>query len=83
MTFGLNIKAKRQNNIQRAVYSYKKADFKGLKETLQILNWDLVLSDTCINTCLDRFQDILSSAIDQHMPLITLKKRSRSTAMDR
>ena len=83
MTFGLNIKAKRQNNIQRTVYSYKKADFKGLKETLQILNWDLVLSDTCINTCLDRFQDILSSAIDQHMSLITLKKRSRSTAMDR
>ena len=46
------------------------------------LNWELVLSDTCINTCLDRFQDILSSAIDQHIPLITLKKRSRPPWID-
>ena len=74
VTLGLNIKAKRPNNVQRRVYCYKKADLKHLKETLQILNWDLVLSDTCINTCLDGFQGILSSAIDQHIPLITLKK---------
>ena len=38
VTFGLNIKAKRPNNVQRRVYCYKKADHKGLKDTLQILN---------------------------------------------
>lgn len=44
---------------------------------LQSIPWDVVTSDACINTSLDMFLDTLFSAIDQHIPRIKLKRRSR------
>ena len=68
---------RRPNNIQRKVYCYKKADFKGLQETLQCTPWSLVTCDNCIDTDLIMLQDLLFSAVHQHVPQITLKRRSR------
>ena len=67
----------RPNNIQRKVYCYKKADFKGLQETLQSIPWNLVTCDNCIDTGLIKFQDLLFAAVNQHIPQITLKRRTR------
>ena len=66
---------RRPNNIERKVYCYKKADFKGLQETLQSIPWNLVTCDNCINT--GRTKDLLFSAVNQHIPQITLERRSR------
>ena len=68
---------RRPNNIQRKVYCYKKADMKGLQETLQSIPWNLVTCDNCIDTGLIKFQDLLFAAVNQHIPQITLKRRSR------
>ena len=77
LTFKFHAKMRRPNNIQRKVYNYKKADFKGLQETLQSIHWNLVTCDNCIDTSLIMFQDLLFSAVNQHIPQITIKRRSR------
>ena len=76
-TFKFHAGMRRPNNIQRKVYCYKKADLKGLQETLQSIPWSLVTCDNCIDTGLIKFQDLLFSAVNQHIPQITLKRRSR------
>lgn len=61
LTFNFHAEMRRPNNIQK-VYCYKKADFKGLQETLQSIPWNLVTCDNCIGTGLIKFQDLLFSA---------------------
>ena len=77
LTFKSHAEMRRPNNIQRKVYCYKKADFKGLQETLQSIPWNLVTCDNCIDTGLIKFQHLLFAAVNQHIPQITLKRRSR------
>ncbi|XP_068684890.1 uncharacterized protein [Montipora foliosa] len=77
LTFKLHAKMRRPDNVWRIVYCYKREDFQGLKNSLQSIPWDLVTSDVCINTSLDTFLGILLSAIGEHIPRITLKRRSR------
>jgi len=55
---------------------YRTVDFNGLQETLRTLPWDLVTSDTSIDTSLEKFPDILFCAIDQHILQRTLKQCS-------
>jgi len=76
-TFKFHADMRRPNNIQRKAYCYKKADFKGLQEALQSIPWNLVTCDNCIDTGLIKFQDLLFSAVNQHITQITLKRRSR------
>lgn len=77
LTFKLHAKMRRPDIARRKVYCYKRADFQGLQNLLQSIPWDLVTSDACINISLDKFLDIVYFAIDQHIPQITLKRRSR------
>lgn len=53
-----------------------------MQETLRALLWDLVTSDTSIDTSLEKFQDMLFCAIDQGIPQRTLKRRSRLPCID-
>ena len=59
------------------MYCYKEADFIGLRETLHHIPWESVISDCPFEDCLTRFQDILFSAINQFIPQVTLRRRSR------
>ena len=77
LTFKLHARMRRPDNVRRKVYCYKRADFQGLKDMLQSIPWDVVTSDACINTSLDLFLDTVFSAIDQYIPQIKLKRRSR------
>ena len=52
-----------------------------MQETLRALPWDLVTSDTSIDTSLEKFQDMFC-AIDQDIPQRTLKRRSRLPCID-
>lgn len=45
LTFTLHAKVIRPKHVLRKVYCYKKADFNGLRETLQHVPWDSVISD--------------------------------------
>ncbi|XP_068739259.1 uncharacterized protein [Montipora capricornis] len=67
----------RLKNVQRKVYCYKKADFIGLRETLHHIPFESVISDCPFEDCLTRFQDILFSSINQFIPQVTLRRRSR------
>ena len=82
LTFKLNVKKTRPKNAQRKVCCYKSGDFNGLRETLRTLPWDLVTSDTSIDTSLDKFQDMLFRAIDHRITQRTLKRRSRPPWID-
>ena len=82
LTFKLHVKKTRPRNAQRKVYCYRSGDFNGLRETLRTLPWDLVTSDTSIDTSLDKFQDMLFCAIEHHIPQRTLKRRSRPPWID-
>ena len=73
LTFKFLAEMRRPNDIQRKVYYYEKADFKGLQETLQSIPWNLVTCDNCIDISLIKFQDLLFSAFNLHIPQITLK----------
>ena len=82
LSFKLHVKKTRPRNAQRKVYCYRSGDFNGLRESLRTLPWDLVTSDTSIDTSLDKFQDMLFCAIDHHIPQRTLKRRSRPPWID-
>ena len=82
LTFKSHVKKTRSRNAQRKVYCYRSGDFHGLRETLRTLPWDLVTSDTSIDTSLDKFQDMSFRAIDHHIPQRTLKRRSKPPWID-
>ena len=65
LTLKLHAKMRRPDNVRRIDYCCKSANFQGLKNSLQSISWDLVTSDVCINTSLDKILDILLSAIDE------------------
>ena len=70
------MRIRRPDNVRRKVYCYKKRlIFMVLQKSSQCVPWDLVISDSCINTRLGKFQDIILCAVDQHIPQITLKRR--------
>ena len=74
--FAINAKFKRQKNVNREVYCYKKADFDGLRSTLNHIPWDSVILLSDLNDSVTKFQDLLLSAIDRHVPGIMLRGRS-------
>ena len=70
-------KFQRQKIGNREVYCYKKADYDGLRSTLNHIPWDSVILLSDLNDSVTKFQDLLLCAIDRHVPLITLRSRSR------
>ena len=82
LTFKLHVTKTRPRNAQLKVHCHRSGDFNGLRETLRTQPWDLVTSDTSIDTSLDKFQDMLFRAIDHHIPQRTLKRLSRPPWID-
>ena len=70
-------KFKRQKNMNREVYCYKKADFDGLRSTLNHIPRDSVILLSNLNDSVTKFQDLLLCAIDRYVPRIILRDRSR------
>lgn len=77
VSFAVNAKFNRQKNVKKELYCYKKADFEGLRSTLNHIPWDSVILLSDLNDSVAKFQDLLLSAIDRHVPRITLRGRSR------
>ena len=82
LTFKLHVTKTRPRNTQLKVHCHRSGDFNGLRETLRTQPWDLVTSDTSIDTSLDKFQDMLFCAIHHHISQRTLKRRSRPPWID-
>ena len=54
--------------IQRQVYNFKKTDWSGLKRTLSLIDWDLCFVKNDINASLDNWSDVFLTAVDRHLP---------------
>ena len=55
------------------VYSYKRADFAGLKQALRLLPWDL-MQCLDVDAAVTLFYDFAFAAINDHVPMVTLRK---------
>ena len=59
---------------RRSVYNYRRADFDGLRRSLSALPWSL-LDNVGVDEAVDIFCDLLESAIADHVPPVTLRRR--------
>ena len=58
---------------RKSALNYKRADFDGMRRSLQLIAWDAIL-DAEINEAVDVFYDVLESAIRDHIPTVTLRR---------
>ena len=70
-------------NTIRKVYCYGKADFDGLRNTLSYVSWDSFISCDDINSSVANFQDLVFASVDQHVPLMKLRRNSRPPWIDK
>ena len=75
--FPVYFTVKNKFNTIRKVYCYGKADFDGLRNTLSYVSWDSFISCDDINSSVANFQDLVFAAVDQHVPLMKLRRNSR------
>ena len=68
--------------MSRKVYSYRKAGFNGLRTTLSCIPWDACFSANDVNSTVESFQDLLFSALNQHVPQTKLRRHSRPPWID-
>ena len=73
--FPVYFTVKNKLNTIRKVYCYGKADFDGVRNTLSYVSWDSFISCDDINSSV--FQDLVFAAVDQHVPLMKLRRNSR------
>ena len=59
---------------RRTVFNYKRADFDGLRRSLSAVPWGF-LDDVGVDEAVDTFYDLLESAIADHVPTVTLRRR--------
>ena len=63
------------NTCQQVTSFIRTRILNGLRETH--VPWDSVISDCSFDDCLVRFQDIFFSTVDQFIPQVMLRRRSR------
>ena len=69
ITFTIKSSFNRLKNVARKVYNYRKADFDGLRTTqLSCIPWMPVFRLIGGNSSVESFQDLLSAAVNQHVP---------------
>ena len=73
----------RPRNGIRKVYCHGKADFDGLRNTLFYVSWDSFISCDDMNSSVANFQDLLLAAVDQHVPLMKLRRNSSPPWIDK
>ena len=64
----------RQLYVNRATaLNYKRADFEGMRRSLQLIPWDSMLN-VDVNEAVDTFYDVLGGAIRDYIPTVTLRR---------
>ena len=81
--FAIKKKFDRPRNTLRTVYRYDKADFDGLRNTLSHIMWDSFISCDDIDSSTAAFQDLVLAAINQHVPQMKLRRKSRPPWIDK
>ena len=61
-------------NRSSTALNYKRADFDGMRRSLQVISWDTVLSGD-IREAVDMFYGVLEGAIRDHIPAVTLRRK--------
>ena len=56
-----------------SAYSYRRADFDGLRQALSVTPWDL-LDDGDVDEAVSTFYALVDAAVRDHVPVVTLKK---------
>ena len=54
--------------------NYKRADFQGMRRSLQLIPWDAIL-DADVNDAVDMFYGVLEGAIRDNIPTVTLRRK--------
>ena len=62
---------------QLCITARSQATLPSAGASLSSIPWESIISDCPFEDCLTRFQDILFSAINQFIPQVTLRRRSR------
>ena len=55
-------------------FNYKRADFVGLRRSLQLLPWS-VLDSMQVDEAVDLFYSFVEAAISEHVPIVTIKRK--------
>ena len=58
-----------------SAYSYRRADFDGLRQALSPTPWDL-LDDGDVEEAVSTFYTLVDAAVRDHVPVVTLKKKN-------
>lgn len=82
LSFSIKAKFARPPNAPRKVYCYEKADLDGLGDTLQHIPWDCIQLADDLDGSVLCFQDMLFTAMNQHIPQTTLRRKSRPPWID-
>ena len=67
--FCINLRIAKTLKAEHRVYNFKKADWQGLKQTLESVPWDLCFVDNDVNESLSNWTDMFLSAVDLHIPI--------------
>ena len=67
--FSMDLQIKSQPHIKQRLYYFKKADWSGLKYSLNLINWELCFEENDINPSLTNWSDTFLTAVDQHIPI--------------
>ncbi len=77
ITFDVHIRMKTKQQTKRTVYNYKKGDFNGLREALNLLNLsDIVSSENDVDIAWMKWKDAFVTAVDTYIPKFTTKSKS-------
>ena len=57
---------------ERVVYNFNRANFSGISESLNQVDWDNELDHANIDTCVSNFYDMLNVAIEENVPKMKL-----------
>ena len=63
----------KKKNVKRRVFSYKKANWTHVNRDLNALQWNRILSSTCMEENLSSFKSNIDIVLRRHIPMVTLK----------
>ena len=72
----------KKKNIKRRVFSYKKANWNHVNRDLNALQWNRILSSTCMEENLSSFKSNIVIVLRRHFPMITLKGKIQPSWFD-
>ena len=82
VTFTIKSSFNQLKNVSRKLYSYRKTAFDGPRATLSCIPWDACFSANDVSASVEKFKDLLFSAVNQHIPQTKLRRHSRPPWID-